>query len=79
MWCVIECGSEGEIFEPEFFKTKTEAIKYIMDDSEECYAMYSDFPDIQTDYDHNEFEAQVVSGYAGNYYRHHWKIDKFEV
>ena len=24
-------------------------------------------------------EASVVSGSSGNYYRHHWKIDKFEV
>lgn len=27
----------------------------------------------------DQCEASVVSGYAGNYYRHHWKIDKFEV
>ena len=59
MWCVIECGSKGEIFEPEFFQNEKEAMKYIMDDSEECYAMYSDFPDIQTDYNDNELEAQV--------------------
>lgn len=25
------------------------------------------------------YEAFVVSGSEGNYYRHHWKIDKFEV
>lgn len=24
-------------------------------------------------------EASVVSWNSGNYYRHHWKIDKFEV
>lgn len=24
-------------------------------------------------------EASVVSGDSGNYYRHHWKIDEFEV
>lgn len=36
MWCVIECGSKGEIFEPEFFKTKKEAMKYIVDDSKKC-------------------------------------------
>ena len=28
MWCVIECGSEGEIFEPEFFQNEKEAMKY---------------------------------------------------
>ena len=22
MWCVIECGSKGEIFEPEFFSKR---------------------------------------------------------
>lgn len=59
MWCVIECGSEGEIFEPEFFKTRSEAMEYIMDDSEECYAMYSDLPNVQTCYDSNNLEAQV--------------------
>lgn len=47
MWCVIECGFKGEI------------LKYIMDDSEECYAMYSDLLDVQTNYNDNEFEAQV--------------------
>lgn len=61
MWCVIECGSEGEIFEPEFFQNKKEAMKYIVDDSEECYAMYSDFPDVQNYYDDNELEAQVFT------------------
>lgn len=61
MWCVIECGSEGEIFEPEFFKTKMEAIKYIMNDSEECYVMYSDIPDAQKYYDDKELEAQVFT------------------
>nr|DAR53643.1 MAG TPA: hypothetical protein [Caudoviricetes sp.] len=24
-------------------------------------------------------KVSVVSGNSGNYYRHHWKIDKFEV
>lgn len=33
MWCVIECGSKGEIFEPEFFQNEKEAMKYIVDDS----------------------------------------------
>lgn len=61
MWCVIECSSEGEIFEPEFFQNKKEAMKYIVDDSEECYAMYSDFPDVQNYYDDNELEAQVFT------------------
>lgn len=61
MWCVIECGSEGEFFEPEFFQNKKEAMKYIVDDSEECYAMYSDFPDVQNYYDDNELEAQVFT------------------
>lgn len=27
----------------------------------------------------DQCEAFVVSLYSGNYYRHHWKIDKFEV
>lgn len=59
MWCVIECGSKCEIFEPKFFQNEKEAMKYIVDDSKECYAMYSDLPDVQTDYNDNEFEAQV--------------------
>lgn len=27
----------------------------------------------------DQCEASVVSESSGNYYRHHWKIDKFEV
>lgn len=59
MWCVIECGSNGEIFEPEFFQNEKEAMKYIVDDSKECYAMYSDFPNILAYHDNDELEAQV--------------------
>lgn len=59
MWCVIECGSKGEIFEPEFFQNEKEAMKYIVDDSKECYAMYSDLPNVLAYYDSDELEAQV--------------------
>lgn len=59
MWCVIECSSEGEIFEPEFFQNEKEAMKYIVDDSKECYAMYSDLPNVLAYYDSDELEAQV--------------------
>lgn len=59
MWCVIECSSKGEIYEPEFFNTKKEAIKYIMNDSGECYAMYSDFNNTQIRYDSSELTARV--------------------
>ena len=59
MWCVIECGSEGEIFEPEFFQNEKEAMKYIVEDSKECYAMYSDLPNVLAYYDSDELEAQV--------------------
>ena len=51
MWCVIECGSKGEIFEPKFFQNEKEAMKYIVDDSKECYAMYSDLPNVLAYYD----------------------------
>lgn len=42
-----------------FFQNEKESMKYIVDDSEECYAMYSDLPDVQNYYDDKEFEAQV--------------------
>ena len=59
MWCVIECGSEGEIFEPEFFKTLDDAMEYMENDSQECYAEYSDLPNVQIHYDNIELSAQV--------------------
>ena len=39
MWCVVECGSKGEIFEPEFFQNEKEAMKYIVNDSKKCLSL----------------------------------------
>ena len=42
-----------------FFQNEKEAMKYIVDDSKECYAMYSDLPNILAYHDNDELEAQV--------------------
>lgn len=34
-------------------------MKYIVDDSKECHAMYSDLPNVLAYYDSDELEAQV--------------------
>ncbi len=59
MWCVVECGSKGEIFEPEFFQNEKEAMKYIVNDSKKIYAMYSDLHNVLAYYDSDELEARV--------------------
>ena len=65
MWCVIKCGSKGEIFEPKFFQNEKEVMKYIVDDSKECHAMYSDLPNVLAYYDGDELEAQVLTDEFG--------------
>lgn len=34
-------------------------MKYIVDDSKKCYAMYSDLPNVLAYHDNDELEAQV--------------------
>ena len=41
MWCVVEAGTNGDIFMPEFFESKDKAMEYIDNDSKECYSTYS--------------------------------------
>lgn len=45
MWCVVECSCDGEIFKPDFFESKKEAIEFIKDDTAECYGNVSDLPE----------------------------------
>ena len=37
IWCVIECSSDGTIYDPDFFGSKEEAIEFIYQDANECY------------------------------------------
>ncbi len=45
IWCVIECSSDGEIFHPDFFSSKEEAVAFIEEDTKECLANMEDFPE----------------------------------
>lgn len=53
--------------------------------SDRMFALYKECRDsegndvVQDETWCDQCEASVVSSSAGNYYRHHWKIDKFEV
>ena len=40
-WCVVSCGA-GEIFMPDFFETKENAIEYVKDCAEHMYECVSD-------------------------------------
>lgn len=44
IWCVIECSSDGEIFQPDFFNSKEEAAAFIEEDTKECLANMADLP-----------------------------------
>lgn len=44
IWCVIECSSDGEIFQPDFFNSKEEAAAFIEEDTKECLANMADPP-----------------------------------
>lgn len=59
MWCVVEAGTNGDVFKPEFFESKDKAMEYIDNDSKECYATYSDLPDIQIKCCDEEMSAKV--------------------
>lgn len=45
LWCVVECNADGEIFKPDFFKSKEEAIELIKRDANECYEQIMDYSD----------------------------------
>lgn len=45
IWCVIECSSDGEIFQPDFFNSKEEAVEFIEEDTKECLANIEDLPE----------------------------------
>lgn len=36
IWCVVECSSDGEIFQPDFFTSKEEAAAFIEEETKEC-------------------------------------------
>lgn len=45
MWCVVEFGSNGDFFDPDYFETKEEATSFLKSDVNECcgcnYDMHS--------------------------------------
>lgn len=51
LWCVIECSSDGEIFQPDFFTSKEEAAAFIEEETKECLSNMMDLPgaDSRTD------------------------------
>ena len=59
MWCVIECSCYGEIFEPDFFDSKEEAIEFINGDATECYENVSDLPEANIFIDPDGLSATV--------------------
>lgn len=44
IWCVIECNSDGEIFQPDFFSSKEEAATFIEEETKECLFNMADLP-----------------------------------
>ncbi len=50
IWCVIECSSKGEIFDPEFFASRDEAVAYVKEDSMECYGQAKDPSNTRIDF-----------------------------
>ena len=44
LWCVIEFGSNGEIFQPDFFTSKEEAVAFIEEETKECLYHMMDLP-----------------------------------
>lgn len=44
IWCVIECSSDGEIFQPDFFTSKEEAAAFIEEETKECLFNMADLP-----------------------------------
>lgn len=44
LWCVIEFGSNGEIFQPDFFTSKEEAVTFIEEETKECLYNMMDLP-----------------------------------
>lgn len=42
--CVIECSSDGEIFQPDFFTSKEDAAAFIEEETKECLFNMADLP-----------------------------------
>lgn len=45
IWCVVECSSDGEIFQPDFFTLKEEAAAFIEEETKECLFNVADLPE----------------------------------
>lgn len=45
IWCVVECSSDGEIFHPDFFRSREEAAAFIEEETKECLANMMDLPE----------------------------------
>ena len=75
IWCVIECSSDGEIFQPDFFTSKEDAAAFIEEDTKECLFNLADLPeaDRMTDIVDGEPTGEVCTD------RCSWVWHSFEV
>lgn len=75
IWCVIECSSDGEIFQPYFFTSKEEAAAFIEEETKECLFNMADLPgaDRMTDIVDGEPTGEVWTD------KYSWVWHSFEV